>query len=229
MDNKGRTYLFTALVLTSILLLVAAIGLTSAAKPYCGDGKCQGQENEQNCPEDCKLPDPEPESYANVCLIFWDNVNTKVNKINGNGPSKCTIGSGGNCPLPSGDSLDYDPGDCDFIDETAFTDWMQNTCDAAAYGGTGTVVIIDQTGCGQGNRGCGNNGQGKGADCKDTSLQALVSPMHDVGGTLEDFYVTGSDCDSACGDTQDCTTHTKCNQKTTGDCGNFNSCDDDNC
>lgn len=42
------------------VLLLACLAMTDAwaAKPYCGDGQCKGNETPENCPEDCGDPPP---------------------------------------------------------------------------------------------------------------------------------------------------------------------------
>lgn len=41
-------------LLLFVFIVSVAVSNVGAAKPYCGDGRCSGQENPENCPEDCQ-------------------------------------------------------------------------------------------------------------------------------------------------------------------------------
>ncbi|MBU2406484.1 MAG: MBL fold metallo-hydrolase, partial [Nanoarchaeota archaeon] len=51
--NIKRNFYLTILVLAVLFILCNSATNVKAAPPFCGDGKCIGGENADNCPEDC--------------------------------------------------------------------------------------------------------------------------------------------------------------------------------
>ena len=164
MDNKGRTYLFTLLVLASVLVLVTAVSYVSAGggkNKACGDGVCDAAagETETTCPLDC-LP-VQPMSLAAACHMYFNGPGeVGLAKIAGQSNiAKYNVGTSNCADL-------YQNLWVDQTDYGAFHTFYTNNCGCDdAYGVGCDVPVIDNTGCGWGNKGCGHNPDGYAVEC----------------------------------------------------------------
>jgi len=198
MNNKGRTYLFTLLVLASAVVLFTAIGFTSAGKPQpvCGNNICERGEL-TSCPSDCEV---HSQSIASACHIAWSSVNeVTLNSVGGvtTDIASCKIGALGAC-----EGYTISQTSCAGLqNDGSFLFFLQNRCGCDEYGSCAgsNINVIDHTGCGFGNHGCGfdSSGQGKGTPCLN-SVNKVVSGKHNVGGTLHDFWENGTVVANSC-------------------------------
>jgi cysteine-rich repeat protein len=56
---RSRNFIF----IFALLLVVLSVGFVNAADPVCGDGACNGDETQSNCPRDCGC------AQADACLV----------------------------------------------------------------------------------------------------------------------------------------------------------------
>jgi len=196
MDNRGRTYLFTFLVMASVLVVLGAMSFASAGKPAPGcdnDGVCEKGEDLLTC-GDCGVV---IEGGTSACQMSWAGINEiSLQSAGGVGVSKCLIGGSCGTGTSSATTCSEIAGEYGNM-ESAFYAWYTNTCGCGSKA-TCDQNVIDHTGCGYGNKGCGHNVNGKGVQCLNKG-NTVVSPKEIVAGTTEDFREDGTVVANSCG------------------------------